>query len=183
MQGKSSSADAGLRGRDLRRFLGCAGLAIVCLVVGIALIFLMGSRYQQEWAAVRPAGLTDQAWQEQRGLCEEAKMAPAECGTAPLAKIKSEAAMQREKARLELCAEDVSYGATEQAKKAVSGRLKAPGTAKWSDVRASQRGCDWRVTGNVDAQNAFGGTMRSEFDVRLRRASKDGWVPITIDIH
>lgn len=182
MQGKTSNADTGLRRSDFKRFLGCAGLAILCIVAGIALVFLVSGRYQQEWAAAKPAGLTDQAWQERKGLCEEAKIGPAECGAASLAKIKTEATMQREKARLELCAEDASYDAMEQAKEAVSGRLKAPSTAKWTDVRAAQSGCDWRVTGTVDAQNAFGGMMHSNFDVTLRRASKQTWVPLSVAV-
>jgi len=182
MKKERGSGKTSLQPSDLGRFIGCIGIAAAVLLAGVALLFWIGGRYQQEWANARPAGITDRAWQERKALCEEAKMAPAECGTSTPREIEVAAALQREKARQELCAEEASYDAMEQAKKAVSGSLKAPSTAKWSNVRATQSGCDWRVTGNVDAQNAFGGMMRSSFEVSLRRASRQTWVPLSVSV-
>ncbi len=162
--------------------LRCLGWLIVIPIAAIALIFVVAEQYQNDWADARPPGLTDDTWDSRRSLCESAKMGAEDCGKTPPATIEKAAAKQREKERLELCKDDASYDAIANAKTAVSDRLRAPSTAEWSDITASLQDCEWRVTGTVDAQNGFGGIVRSSFQVRLRRASEQTWIPISVTV-
>ena len=45
----------------------------------------------------------------------------------------------------------------------VEARLKAPSTAKFSDVSVKGIGGEFTVTGSVDSENSFGAMIRSEF--------------------
>jgi hypothetical protein len=169
-------------GLSLGRSLRCLGLLIILPIMAVVVIFLVAGQYQKEWTAARPVGLSDEAWTARKGLCETAKLGPSECGEMPAAAIEEAAAKQRAKERAELCQLDARHDAIRQAKEAVEERLRAPGTAKWSGIAATQNGCDWRVSGSLDAQNAFGGMVRSDFDVRLRRISRQTWVPLSVRV-
>ena len=45
----------------------------------------------------------------------------------------------------------------------VKERLKSPGTADFGDETTAQAGTEWTVTGSVDSENLFGGTVRNQF--------------------
>ena len=50
----------------------------------------------------------------------------------------------------------------------IRSQLKSPGSASFSGHRDSDDGKGtWRVYGNVDAQNSFGGMMRSSFRCKI----------------
>lgn len=61
----------------------------------------------------------------------------------------------------------------------VSGKLKAPGTASFGDVRSRISGDydddQWTVTGWVDAQNSFGATVRSEWICQATHRGGGRW--------
>lgn len=173
----------GLQGIRVKDAAGCLFLLIALPALALVAIFYVAGLSTTEWVAARPAGMSETTWAERRKLCDAAELGAKACATTKPGDILRMVREHEDEERQKLCAEDASYDATEQAKEAVSGRLKAPSTAKWSDVRASQHGCDWRVTGTVDAQNAFGGMMRSTFEVRLVRASTQTWLPrsVTVD--
>jgi hypothetical protein len=67
-----------------------------------------------------------------------------------------------------------------QSQTSVRRRLRAPSTASFP--YASSEGvrienvseCQWRVSAYVDAENAFGGTIRTPYEVTIRR-QPDGW--------
>lgn len=167
---------------DFLRVLRCLGLVIAMAVGGVLLLFWFAGGIEREWEDARPTGLTKEAWRAQRDQCEYASLNAAECGKTPIKRIDALAAEVRRKERLELCAEDARYDAIEEAKKVISRQLKAPRSAKWSNMRASKVGCDWIVTGEVDSQNSFGAMMRSDVRVKLARASQQTWVPVSVEM-
>lgn len=58
---------------------------------------------------------------------------------------------------------NVADKATANCKQAMLDRLKSPGTAKFSDVKTGKSGNTFEVSGNLDAQNGFGGVVRVEW--------------------
>jgi hypothetical protein len=54
-------------------------------------------------------------------------------------------------------------GAKNACQVAVDNELKAPSTARYTDMLASKDGPSWLVNGKVDAQNSFGAQIRSSF--------------------
>jgi Sel1 repeat-containing protein len=65
--------------------------------------------------------------------------------------------------------------AIEAGKSFVAKALKSPSTAQFSNVGAGKHGATWRVSGLVDSQNTFGGMMRAEWFVAVRRVQSDSW--------
>jgi hypothetical protein len=59
--------------------------------------------------------------------------------------------------------------------KFIPPRLKAPATAKFSEVTATQNGTSYAVAGQVDSQNAFGALVRAQFSC-VMHPSGDQWV-------
>lgn len=59
--------------------------------------------------------------------------------------------------------------------KFIPDRLKAPATAKFSDVHVATQGGLYLVTGAVDSQNSFGALIRSTFVCAVRSSGAD-WV-------
>ena len=57
----------------------------------------------------------------------------------------------------------------------IADRLKAPSTAKYTNVRTSESGGTYTVMGYVDAQNSFGAQIRSNFTC-IVHSSGDQWV-------
>ena len=54
----------------------------------------------------------------------------------------------------------------------IPDRLKAPSTAKFSEVTVSSSGDVYTVTGKVDADNSFGARVRSGFTCIVRDTGK-----------
>jgi hypothetical protein len=57
---------------------------------------------------------------------------------------------------------------------AVKQRLRAPATAKFSNVTTAPVGDAYRVNGDVDAENGFSALIRSQFTCMVHHDS-DGW--------
>lgn len=60
------------------------------------------------------------------------------------------------------------YDARAACREFVKRELKAPATAKFSDLQHVGSGTTWTVTGAVDAENGFGATVRMTFTCRVR---------------
>lgn len=54
------------------------------------------------------------------------------------------------------------------AKREVLDRLKAPSTAKFSNVKSSEKNGTWTISGRVDSQNGFGATVSTKFTIVLK---------------
>lgn len=65
------------------------------------------------------------------------------------------------------------YGAQNICEEAVKDRLRAPSTAKFSDVQATGAGGSWTVTGLVEAENGFGGTVGNRYTCDATYTSSD----------
>lgn len=167
-----------------KRSCGCILLLILVPALGLIAVFYAAQSYQQEWAAAQPENISDAEWESKRALCETASLGAAECGATPTVKVKELSRAATERRRQELCAEDARAQAISEAKDAVRAHLKAPSSAKFvgQSIRAVQKDCDWTVTGQVDAQNAFGANLRSSFRVQLRRAPEDLWIPMSVRV-
>jgi hypothetical protein len=166
------------------RILGCFLLIVVAALMGIVSLMYFGGLREKEWQEVRPEGLSEADWEAKRASCETVSMGPAACAQTPTRQVER-LARQAEQARREaLCREDVQAEAISEAKNIVKAHLKSPSSAKFeaSTVRATQKGCDWTVTGEVDAQNSFGASLRSTFRVKLRRVSNDLWFPTAVRV-
>jgi hypothetical protein len=57
----------------------------------------------------------------------------------------------------------------------IPARLKAPGTAQFTDVAVTELGGSYRVAGSVDSQNGFGALVRASFTCSVR-LDGDNWV-------
>lgn len=55
----------------------------------------------------------------------------------------------------------------------VKERLKSPGTADFGDETTTEAGGEWTVTGSVDSENLFGGTVRNRYTC-VARPRPDG---------
>lgn len=61
------------------------------------------------------------------------------------------------------------YDAQVACKDAVKDRLKAPATAKFSNVDHTSAGAEaWTVTGDVDSENSFGANIRTSWKCEIR---------------
>lgn len=65
----------------------------------------------------------------------------------------------------------------------IERKLKNPRSAKfaWSSgsdgVSIHQEGCNWTVASYVDATNSFGGSMRTQWVITIKKVS-DGWIAL-----
>lgn len=79
-----------------------------------------------------------------------------------------------------------AIGACIVAEKFVRERLRSPSTAEFppgtSQCRTSHNGGVWTVRSYVDAQNAFGAMLRSDYVVVTRYNGNDNWSLVEIDI-
>lgn len=69
----------------------------------------------------------------------------------------------------------------------VMDKLKSPSTAKFSSIRETvtqyHGDCTHSVRGYVDAQNAFGATIRAQYFVRLKNDyGTDNWRALEFDM-
>lgn len=165
--------------------MGCLlGMILVPLSV-VVLIFFGASLGAKEWADARPAHLTEAKWTAKRMQCEAADLGPSACATTSDADVRRIAAELADERRQELCTDGARASAVQQAQQAVSDRLRAPSTADFlsSSVRATRSGCDWIVSGEVDAQNAFGGTVRSSYRAKVRPLTSESWLPLEVSVN
>ena len=163
--------------------LGCIFAMIAIPALGVAAVFYFAGLYVKEWEDARPAKMSASEWAEKRSLCVEATLAAPACAATPTAEVRRIGTELATKRMRELCARDDHGAAIQKAQQAVSAQLRAPSTAQFGvDIRASHKGCDWLISGEVDAQNAFGGTVRSAFSVRLRRTSEDVWERLKVSV-
>jgi hypothetical protein len=63
----------------------------------------------------------------------------------------------------------------------VTGKLRSPATAKYSNEAVSEMAGIYTVTGSVDAQNGFGALIRGTFICQLRPGG-GGWVVDSADV-
>jgi len=164
--------------------VGCFSIFFGLLVLAIIAFFYFGSLGQKEWAAARPIALSEDAWAAQREMCEIAELPAEKCGITPKAEIVQLSQKATAQIMKKLCAKDASVEAISEAKEAVRAQLKSPSSADFggTSIQAVQDGCDWTISGQVDAQNAFGATLRSPFRVKLRRTSKEVWLPMSVRV-
>jgi hypothetical protein len=165
----------------LKQGLGCIFALVAVPALGLIIVFYVAGRHAKEWEGARPSQMSTAEWADKRSLCEAAELGAVSCAGRPTAEVRRLAASVAEERRQKLCAKDDRGTAIQRARDAVSARLRAPSTAQFvGSSSASKTGCDWVVSGEVDAQNAFGGIVRSAFRVRLRRASDDIWLPLEV---
>lgn len=75
-------------------------------------------------------------------------------------------------------------GAYRACERAVESTLKAPSTADFSGALGSditQDGDSYKVAGYVDAENSFGGTVRSNFTCTVR-STGDNWELVDLNV-
>ena len=166
----------------LKQGLGCILAMVAVPAPGLIIVFYFAGLHAREWESARPSRMAIAEWADKRSLCEGAELGAASCAGTPTAEVRRLGAALAARRRERLCAEDARTMAAEKAREAVSAQLRAPSTARFGSSRASQNGCEWIVSGEVDAQNAFGGTVRSVFRVRLRRASDNIWLPLEVSV-
>lgn len=153
----------------------------------------------------RPAHISEAAWRERVETCELAGRSPRGCANDDNAyeKAKPVAAAKRaeitdkeaEKARERAAAEEARreaercgdrYAAFAAAQHLVEQRLRAPSTADFASMTnsdVSQLACGrWRVRSYVDAQNAFGAKLRTDFVAEVRRRENGNWGAEKIEI-
>jgi hypothetical protein len=161
----------------LRQKLGCWGVVAVP-IIGFVVICYFAIAEQRAWNAARPSTMSEEQWESRTGRCRIAVLDRDDCVKMPMRKIEALAVAQEAAEMERLCAEEVPGDATSQAQDAIKARLRSPSSASFlSDTTAiSHQGCTWTVSGQVDAQNAFGALLRSSYQVRLRRLSKQTWV-------
>ncbi|MEV1331111.1 hypothetical protein AB0J20_16215 [Micromonospora costi] len=72
--------------------------------------------------------------------------------------------------------------AVDRCQAAVSDKLKSPSTAEYGDVTVTSEdgnfGTYYVVTGEVDAQNGFGATVRGEYRCKVNRESDGNWLVV-----
>jgi hypothetical protein len=75
-----------------------------------------------------------------------------------------------------------------KAREIIEASLKAPSTAKWPNYNnfaaAQQNGQPdiWDVMGYVDSQNSYGATIRTNWQVTLKKVN-GSWILLKIDSH
>lgn len=63
------------------------------------------------------------------------------------------------------CSQFANFGATQRCEQLVSDELKAPATAKYSDITIENLDSStFNIYGSVDAENGFGALIRSSFE-------------------
>ncbi len=69
------------------------------------------------------------------------------------------------------------------AEQEVEERLKAPSTAKFSNIEVAKSGSTWVVTGYVDAQNSFGAMIRNRFRVEIKDNGYPKYTVVSVEIY
>ncbi len=69
------------------------------------------------------------------------------------------------------------------AEQEVEERLKAPSTAKFSNIEVTKTGSTWVVTGYVDAQNSFGAMIRNRFRVEIKDNGYPKYTVVSVEIY
>lgn len=59
------------------------------------------------------------------------------------------------------------YDAQSACEDGIKSRLKAPSSAKFSNMRYNEKGSSYTIRLDVDAQNSFGAAMRNTFTCQL----------------
>lgn len=73
-------------------------------------------------------------------------------------------------------------GAEAACRQFVEQRLKSPSTADFSSETATQdSGPNWTVTGIVDSENSFGGTVRNGYRCELASTGDDNWRAVSVE--
>ena len=67
------------------------------------------------------------------------------------------------------------YGARGVCEQFVEDRLKAPSTADFSDVTATESAGVWTVRGAVDSENSFGAQIRNTYVCQVRHTGGENW--------
>jgi hypothetical protein len=183
--GNQSAADiiAAVERKQRKWKIGC--LALVGGSVGLFIVAFIGSQNEnEEWRAARPSAMTEGQWSQKREMCERVGLAPTECAQRPDREVtrQSNEILARELA--ELCQDNDTSRPKTEAEQRVLATLRAPSSADFisSATRTDQDGCVWTVTGEVDAQNAFGAQIRSRYRVKLRRTGRDSWLPLEVRV-
>ena len=183
--GSQAAADiiAAVERKQRKWKIGC--LALVGGTVGLFVLAFIGSQKEnEEWRAARLSSSTEGQWSQKREMCERIALGPSECAQRPDREVTrlSNEVLARELA--ELCQDNDTSCPKAEAEQRVLVTLRAPSSADFvgSSTRTEQNGCVWTVTGEVDAQNAFGAQIRSRYRVKLRRTGRDSWLPIEIRV-
>jgi len=157
---------------------------LAALAVGFIILMVFASRdADKQWAAARPANISDAKWAERRDQCHEVDLAPAECAKATPADLERLASEKRAAEHAKLCARNDRSDAIREAEEAVKAQLKAPRTAKFvSGPSINHDGCKWTVSGEVDSQNSFGAMLRASYRVELMRSTRDLWIPTSVRV-
>lgn len=160
-----------------RQKLGCWTVVAVPIIGFVALCYFTIAD-QRAWNAARPSTMSEEQWKSRTHRCETAVLGRDDCVKMPMRKIEALAVAHEAAEMARLCAEEVPGDATSQAQDAIKARLRSPSSASFlsGTTAISHQGCTWTVSGQLDAQNAFGAMIRSSYQVRLRRLSKQTWV-------
>jgi hypothetical protein len=147
-------------------------------VVGLVALMYFAIADEREWQAARPATMSQEQWASRTERCKTAAVDLDACLNLPMREIEKRAVAQEVAELARLCAEEVPGDATHQAQTAIKDRLQSPSSASFlsSTTGISHDGCRWTVSGQLDAQNGFGATLRSSYRVQLHRLSEDTWV-------
>lgn len=71
--------------------------------------------------------------------------------------------------------EGTTYGAQSACEDFVKGRLKAPGTADFSNTQSQETATGWTVTGAVDSENSFGASLRMTYTCKVTYSGDSNW--------
>jgi hypothetical protein len=76
------------------------------------------------------------------------------------------------------------YGAQEACENRVETLLKAPASADFSGVEATENGTNtWSVSGMVDAENSFGASMRNSFVCTAESDDGETWTTSKVSLN
>lgn len=177
-----SGPEADYRRRARRQRFGCWAIIIIPAAL-LVLAFVAMSRENAEWERLRPKDVTAEKWQARREQCRLAELDLEACAATPEREIDKLASKKLADQMAELCAREDDFYARKQAEEAVRASLKAPGTAKFQSNSSIQHdGCNWTISGEVDAENGFGALLRSTYRVKLRRVAKEVWIPLSVNV-
>lgn len=176
------SKEADVRRRMRRQRLGCWSIIIIPVAL-LIFAFVAMSRENAEWVRLQPKDVTAEKWQARREQCRLAELDLEACAATPEREIDKLASQKLADQMAELCAREDDFYARKEAEEAVRASLKAPGTAKFQSNPSIQHdGCNWTISGEVDAENSFGALLRSTYRVKLRRAAKEVWIRLSVSV-
>jgi len=170
--------------KDFLKVMGCLGIGVISVVLGLIAMFYIAGVLEQRWVAAKPKNLTDKQWDAKRERCDTISLEPQECAEISSTELDKRNDAKAKELAEKLCAEDVTFKAKVEGKEVVKAHLRSPSTARFinSEITATQKGCTWTVVGQVDAQNGFGAQIRSPFRVVLQRIGEDVWVATSVRV-